>query len=303
MGSCIIAFMTGGSPTANSLTVRERAREALDRLRPSERRVVRTLLAAYPVAGLESITSLAARAAVSGPTVTRCVAKLGFGSYRDFQRALRDEIQAGISSPSGPYPGAAPVPDLSGAPQQTFNALAGLLEETVRTIPAHDFEASVNLLADSRRNIWCIGGWLSQMLADYLLRRLDQIRPGVRYLGEGPGLCYHALLEVRQHDVVVVFDYRRYQREVVDLASRAARQKASIVLVTDRWLSPIAGFAEHVLPTVTDTGATFDSLAGGLAVVEALVEALVSRLGGQAHRRLAELDDLRASFSPKPSQR
>jgi DNA-binding MurR/RpiR family transcriptional regulator len=294
--------MTGQSPTANSLTVRERARETLDRLRPSERRVVRALLAAYPVAGLESITSLAARAAVSGPTVTRCVAKLGFGSYRDFQRALRDEIQAGISSPSGRYPGAATAPDLPGPPKQTFCALAGLLEETVRTIPAHDFEASVNLLADRQRNVWCIGGWLSHVLADYLLRRLDQLRPGVRYLDEGPRPRYHALLEVRQHDVVVVFDYRRYQREVVELASRAARQKASIVLVTDRWLSPIAGFAQHVLPTVTDTGATFDSLASGLAVIEALVEALVPRLGGQAHRRLAALDDLRASFSPEPNQ-
>ncbi len=295
--------MTGQNPGADSLTVRERAREALDRLRPSERRVVRALLAAYPVAGLESITSLAARAAVSGPTVTRCVAKLGFGSYRDFQRALRDEIQAGISSPSGRYPGATTAPDLSGAPKQTFNALAGLLEQTVRTIPAHDFEASVNLLADRHRNVWCIGGWLSHVLADYLLRRLEQLRPGVRYLDEGPRPRYHALLEVRQHDVVVVFDYRRYQQEVIELASRAAGQKASIVLVTDRWLSPIAGFAQHVLPTVTDTGATFDSLASGLAVIEALVEALVPRLGGQAHRRLAALDDLRASFSPEPNQR
>jgi DNA-binding MurR/RpiR family transcriptional regulator len=295
--------MTGESPTTNSLTVRERAQEALDRLRPSERRVVRALLAAYPVAGLESITNLAARAAVSGPTVTRCMAKIGFGSYRDFQRALRDEIQAGVSTPSGRYPGADTAPDLSGAPKQTFNALAGLLEQTLSTIPAHDFEASVNLLADRRRNVWCIGGWLSHVLADYLLRRLHQLRPGVRYLGEGPAPRYHTLLEVRQHDVVVVFDYRRYQREVVDLASRAAARKASIVLVTDRWLSPIAGFAEHVLPTVTDTGATFDSLAGGLAVIEALVEALVPRLGGQAHRRLGELDDLRASFSPESSQR
>lgn len=298
----MITFMTGESRTTNSLTVRERARAALDGLRPSERRVARALLAAYPVAGLASITDLAARAGVSGPTVTRFVAKIGFDRYRDFQRALRDEVQAGISSPLGRYPGAVPAPDPSGASKQTFHALANLLDETLRTIPAHDFEATVDLLADRRRNVWCVGGWSSQVLADHLSRRLHQLRPGVRYLGEWPSPGYQALLEVRRHDVVVVFDYRRYQREVVDLAGRAAVQKASIVLVTDRWLSPIAGFATHVLPTVTDTGAAFDSLVGGLAVVEALVEALVRRLGDQAHRRLAALDDLRASFSPAPSQ-
>jgi hypothetical protein len=48
--------------------------------------------------------------------------------------------------------------------------------------------------------------------------------------------------------------------------------------------------------------AAFDSLVGGLAVVEALVEALVPRLGDQTHDRLGALDELRTSFSPEPGE-
>jgi DNA-binding MurR/RpiR family transcriptional regulator len=296
----MISFMADASPVTASLTVREHVRAALDDLRPSERRVARALLAAYPTAGLESITGLAARAGVSGPTVTRFVASIGFDSYREFQRALRGELQAGMSSPLGRYPREALAP--SAAPNETFHALAAMLDETLRTIPAHDFEATVDLLADRRRRIWCLGGWSSHMLADYLARRLYQLRPQVHHLGDWPTPRYHALLELGRRDAVVVFDFRRYQREVIELAGRAAEQKASVVLVTDRWLSPIAGIATCVLPTVTDTGAAFDSLVGGLAVVEALVEAVVPRLGDQTRDRLGALDELRASFSPEPGQ-
>ena len=59
----------------------------MDELTPAERKVARTLLARYPAAGLESTAALAAAAGTSKPTVLRLLARLGFGSYPDFQDA------------------------------------------------------------------------------------------------------------------------------------------------------------------------------------------------------------------------
>ncbi len=61
---------------------------------PAERRVARTLLETYPTAGLESLPQLADGAGVTGPTVLRFVRKIGFDGYPDFQRSLRQEVQA-----------------------------------------------------------------------------------------------------------------------------------------------------------------------------------------------------------------
>src|SRR5919205_2658733 len=96
------------------MTVRERIRKLLSELTAAERRVARVLLAAYPIAGLESVTRLAERAGVSGPTVTRFVTKLRFDGYRQFQDALREEVQARVSSPLIRYRehGAPPDQDL-----------------------------------------------------------------------------------------------------------------------------------------------------------------------------------------------
>ena len=70
--------------------LRDEIFERMDELTPAERKVARTLLARYPAAGLESTAALAAAAGTSKPTVLRLLARLGFGSYPEFQERLRD---------------------------------------------------------------------------------------------------------------------------------------------------------------------------------------------------------------------
>src|SRR5215469_12651856 len=85
------------------LSVAEQIRQRLGELSPSERRVARTLLAGPPTIGLESSARLAQQAGVSGPTVSRFIAELGFSSYAEFQRALHQEITARMMSPAEVY--------------------------------------------------------------------------------------------------------------------------------------------------------------------------------------------------------
>jgi DNA-binding MurR/RpiR family transcriptional regulator len=60
----------------------------MDELTPAEKKVARSLLANYPSAGLASAATLARAAGTSTPTVLRLVARLGIGSYPDFQQLL-----------------------------------------------------------------------------------------------------------------------------------------------------------------------------------------------------------------------
>ena len=81
------------------VTVAERLQLLRDELTPAERRVVRALMADYPVAGLGPVAKLAAAAGVSAPTVVRLVTKLSFEGYADFQQSLKSEVSARLSSP------------------------------------------------------------------------------------------------------------------------------------------------------------------------------------------------------------
>ncbi len=70
------------APASGSLGVVERVRRSLGDLSRAERKVARALLSGPPTIGLESVSQLAVRAEVSGPTVSRFVARLGLRQLR-----------------------------------------------------------------------------------------------------------------------------------------------------------------------------------------------------------------------------
>jgi DNA-binding MurR/RpiR family transcriptional regulator len=73
-----------------------------------------------------------------------------------------------------------------------------------------------------------------------------------------------------------------------------AGQGVNVVLFTDPWLSPAAGFARQVVVTSVETVGPFDSLVGATAVLEAVVAAVLVRLGPRAQARMQNLERLRA---------
>ena len=91
---CVRILTLAEEAIHTSGTIGEEIRERLGGMTPAERRVARTLLETYPTAGLKSLPRLAEGAGVTGPTVLRFVRKIGFDGYPDFQRSLRDEVQA-----------------------------------------------------------------------------------------------------------------------------------------------------------------------------------------------------------------
>jgi DNA-binding MurR/RpiR family transcriptional regulator len=274
-------------------TVQRRVQDRMDELSAGERKVARTLLATYPAAGLESAADLAKRANVSTPTVLRFVTRLGYQGYPDFQRVLIREVHERMGSPLAQYDeqearrgGQQFLPYVS----STF---VGTVKETFDNVPRHDFLRAVDLLADSRRQIRLIGGRFSHVLAEYLAAHLHIMRTDVMCLTEGGMARAGALLDASRKDVFVVFDYRRYQRTTIELATAAAAAGASVVLLTDQYLSPIADIAEAVLPARVDAPSPFDSLVPAMALVESLVAGVSDKLGDAARKRVHRLEELR----------
>src|SRR6185369_15031601 len=160
-----------------------------------------------------------------------------------------------------------------------------------------EYAGITKLVCDRRRRIFCLGGRFTQMLAAYFHHCLRELRPGVRLVRESSASWADYLLDVKRGDVLVVFDFRRYQRDVLEFASGAATQGAVIILITDIWNSPIAGLATHVIACPVEVPTAFDSAVGGLAMVEVLIARVVERLGQGAKRRIEALEALRAPFN------
>ena len=283
-----------GDPSEGA-RIGELVRQRQASLSIAERKLARVLLASYPIAGLESVARFAERAGVSPPTVTRFITKLGFRGYPEFQEVLRHEVQARLSSPLTRYHG-------EKAPRATDSLLTSVLEVSKRNLQAtlellshHDVEEVVDLLSDVRRRVLVLGGRLSGPLARYLAGQLHLLRPGIALVDPERTAAAQQLIDLRKGDVLVVFDYRRYQADTIESARLVAGQGVNVVLFTDPWLSPASAFARQVVVTSVETVGPFDSLVGATAVLEAVVAAVLAKLGPRAQSRMQSLEQLSAS--------
>lgn len=277
--------------TPHDSRVGEVVRQRLDSLSPAERRLARVLLASYPIAGLESVARFAERAGVSPPTVTRFITKLGFRGYPEFQEKLRDEVQARLSSPLARY---RDEPKRDSAINDALEISTHNLRATLELLSDRDLKEAVHLLADVRRRVMILGGRVSAPLARYLAGQLHLLRPGIGLVDSERSAPAQQLIDMRKTDVLVVFDYRRYQPDTIDSARVAAARGCDVILFTDPWLSPASAFARQVLVTSVETVGPFDSLVGAMAVVEAVIAAVLRQLGPRAEARMQSLERLRA---------
>ena len=281
------------------MSIQDQVRRELAEFTDAESRVARALLGEYPMAGLETVARLARRAGTSGPTILRFVARLGFDNYTAFQDAIRSEIQARLQSPLVRSDSIA----TKGAEADTSDQVAQALRQNIE-FAAQDLRKDIGritaLLTDLDRTVLCLGGRFSGMIAAYLHQYLRELRPGVRLVRDGPAAWADYLLDVHEGDILVVLDFRRYQRDVLEFARSAAAQKAVIVLVTDIWYSPIAAISDVVVACPVSIPSAFDSGVTGLAMIELMTAGVVEALGPSSKARIATLEALRKPFNLSP---
>lgn len=234
---------------------------------------------------------------MSDPTVLRLVQKLGFRQFGEFQQAVLAEVSERMSSPLTLLASrrkALAQDDLYGAfLASAAHGLAGARD----LIAEPEWDRAVELAADRRQRIHCLGGRFSRFLAGYLWEHLRLLRRDCAWLDGSGAVLIDSLIDMTARDVIVVFDYRRYQPDVIAFAEQAVGSGAQLLLFTDGSGSPLARLADAVIAAPVETISPFDSLVPALAQVEAFVAAVTARLGDKARGRLSRLEALRAEMT------
>ncbi|MEO9874679.1 MAG: MurR/RpiR family transcriptional regulator [Anderseniella sp.] len=271
-----------------------RLKALTDDVTAAESKVATALLADYPFAGLSTVTELAKRAQVSTQTIFRLIAKLGFSGYADFQRALIGEIKERYHSPVILHEAQAVATVDDNSLAALADASISATRETVSAIPEPVFDSICEMIGDRKRSVFLIGGRISYTLADFLFRHLRQIRPKVYLVPDYHEDWPEYLMRMSRKDVVIVFDYRRYQAGLETFADKAARERgAHVVLFTDKWLSPISRHSSHILPASIDVGTPWDTSLGPVLLIEAIINKVSDNDWDATRRRIEQWDGLR----------
>jgi DNA-binding MurR/RpiR family transcriptional regulator len=272
-------------------SIAELIADRMEAMPAGERRAAQTLMASYPLIGLKTVADFAAKAGVSGPTILRFVARLGFQNYPEFQAHLQEELAAQLQSPL--IRSAVPAGSRKGGASPIVDATIENIRETFRHVSDRQIAEMVGLLANLRARITLVGGRFTDPVARYMAAHLTIIRPNVFHLAGQESNWRDRLIDMGKRDVLLIFDIRRYQESLVRLAEKADERGVHTILFTDQWLSPVTRFARHVVAGRTAVPSAWDSSAALFVVAETLIAEVTRRLESESARRIRAMEDLR----------
>jgi len=275
-----------------SKTVSDVINAQFDALTRAEKQLAKSLLDNYPVSGLGSITTVAENARVSTPTVARMVQKLGFKGYPDFQSRLHQEVEATISNPLTKHDRWASNAPGTHILNRFADAIIGNLRQTLSALDTATFDSVASLLSDRKRGLYFVGGRITGALAEYFFTHMQVIRPNTALLSSNSSSWPQYVLNMNPGDLLVIFDIRRYEQEMVSLATAARKSGAEIVVFTDQWGSPAAKLARHTFRVQIEAPSAWDSSVVTLFIVEALIEAVQSSTWDETKERMKTLEGL-----------
>lgn len=274
------------------LTISDRIQNQLDDLTRAERQLAHSILENYPASGLGPLSALAKDAKVSVPTVARMVQKLGFSGYPEFQSELREELKAKVKNPIAKHDTWA-----EGAPSEHLlnrftDAVIENIRHTLGQIDPKDFDEACEMTADAGHHLYIVGGRITHTLAEYLFLHMQVIRPQITHIQSTSNAWPHYLLDVKEGDVFIIFDMRRYENNTLKLAEMAHAKGAKLILFTDQWRSPVHQLAHLsfssriVVPSAWDSGVT------PLLLLETMISTVQNLTWGDTKDRMEALEDM-----------
>lgn len=266
------------------------------RLTGAERRVAQVVLDQPQLIAFGTVADLAAAANAGASTVVRFAGKLGFDGFG----GLQESVQRDLATQLRPAAERIREPDISQPLDRHRAAMIGNVEATLDGIDPTDLEAVVALLADLARPVLILGADAVSGVAAQLHRNLSALRPGVHLLAGSDVTVRRQLAEAGDTadspaPVLVVIDFRRYERWILDVVEHARGSGTAIVACTDGRLSPFALAADVSLVLAAASHSPFESHVGTLALFELLVAFVAERLRDPAAARLARADRAWAS--------
>lgn len=273
------------------LDVLGRIKDRLDTLSPAERKVGAAVLADVRRAVEESIASLALRAGVSEPSVTRFCRAIGCLGVRDFKLKLAQSLVVGELYLNADAPPEMPDAD---APAYWTPILAdarGAIREVERQLPAAAVQAAAEAVAAARQVVTFGLGGSAAILAEEAQYRLFRYGVNVACCPEAYFMRMTAAT-LGPEDVVVAVSASGRTVELIQAVSLARGYGATTIAITAT-ASPLAEAVEHPLcvavaethDTLTPTSVRF----AYLAVVDLLSAATGYALGPKARESLRRI--------------
>ncbi len=206
---------------------------------------------------------------ISESTVVRFAMELGYDGYAEFQDAVNELLKNKLTlnervEMTRQRIGRANV--LDSVMESDITRIRSTMESIDRTA----FSGAVDCIIKAKR-IFVLAARSTLGLAYITHHNLCMLFDNVSLIQatSSEEVC-EQLLSAGENDVVIAFSFPRYSTRIINGVKFARERKASVVVITDSEVSPLAEYASFLLTAESDMASFTDSLVAPLSIVNAI---------------------------------
>ncbi|WP_213781634.1 MurR/RpiR family transcriptional regulator [Caballeronia sp. dw_276] len=267
-----------------SLSFVGRVRGSLADLPAKERRLADFVLDFPGDLASYTASELAALADVSNATVSRFIRRLGYESYDEARRHVRDEKEAG--SPLF-LSAANPVAETTSLDNHLRQSQANL-SATFAAISGEQVAEIAEGIAGARR-VLVLGYRSNHAFAAYFRWQIIQVAENTLAIPGAGETIGEYLAGIEADDFIVAFGVRRRVRQLADVISFGGRTGAKVLYITDR-NSPAHPDATWTIQCETAGPGPLDNHVAVMALCDVLASQVMHLKGLAGRKRLAAIE-------------
>jgi len=278
-------------------SVRERLTDSLASASKADKAIASFMLSQFDSLPFETAASLAAKVAVSEPTVGRFCRTVGYKSFKN----LKEHIQQDLGD--RPWLIGDRLSDMRDRARAGEDQLArGLELEVAALVSVYEQARSPEWARTVARlatcpQVFAAGFQTERGMAQIFVNQLHYLRDGVRLLDQEGGNFSELLASEPGRSCLVIFEARRYSRLARDLVQEAHRAGIPVTLVTDPYCDWGREFADEVFVVPTAFNQFMESAAQMASLINLLVNGVFMELGPSVEARMEAIGRLYTRFT------
>ena len=257
------------------------------RLTKKEKRIAEFFLDEEQRVFLMNVADIAKTIDVSDTSVIRFIKSLGFENFTDFKNSGQEDIKSRLDKTN-----------------DFIKNLDIIKENSIEQLYIHKINEEVNKIFNSNsqkqikkisnlimkaKNKYIVGFKSTAGIANFFGVRLGFMLENVSTFNIDDSVVVNSIFNIKQEDILIIFDYPMYSKAAVVLAKIARENKAKILLFTDSDNAPLAEYSDILYKVKLNGISVFNSLISTQILIEYILTYISQFIEEKAKIRFSKI--------------
>ena len=257
------------------------------KLTKKEKRIAEFFLDEEQRVFLMNVADIAKTIDVSDTSVIRFIKSLGFENFTDFKNSGQEDIKSRLDKTN-----------------DFIKNLDIIKENSIEQLYIHKINEEVNKIFNSNsqkqikkisnliikaKNKYIVGFKSTAGIANFFGVRLGFMLENVSTFNIDDSVVVNSIFNIKQEDILIIFDYPMYSKAAVVLAKIARENKAKILLFTDSDNVPLAEYSDILYKVKLNGISVFNSFISTQILIEYLLTYISQFIEEKAKIRFSKI--------------